>query len=704
MTVPAQELRVEFVSITDGESTFPVTFNAKPDNLKVYLNGRLLSADEYSIGINEDGYVTNAHISAHRDDTIVLTRRSDEIFQPLDLVHGNAFYPEELEKAFDRITEYVQEIDVAQRNAISIGTVTTGDEPGIESVDSNGHFVLNFVIPEGKPGPQGEKGEKGEKGEQGEQGEKGDTGATGPQGEKGEKGDTGTQGIQGKPGAAATISVGTVTTGEPGTPASVTNSGTSANAIFDFVIPKGKSGGGEGSGEENVIETVKVNGNALTVTDKAVDITVPTGLASLADDSSHRLVTDMEKSIWNAKSDFSGSYSDLTDQPTIPTVNNGTITLTQGGIAKGSFTLNQSGNATINFDAGGGGGGGEATDFVNVLETYDETEILSKDGVISTVSDYSSDHCGRFYTKYEVAEELRFQSTESSGFDAPPSGYEFNYDDPDYINNNGFVLATYFAFFVKYYDNGELVTTTVDGQTYPVWVCVGANAHVLTGGMIHTESGKDMKGKGISMSTSVYIYATAGSQAKGWGATTDPANIGNYLGFNEGPVGLCYWDGQNPDTVPALEISEGTTIGWEYNGVECNSMENCGNLPTDWPTQMCMGYGSPFVMSYTGGGAKVLNVGARHDVNVDYDSTSISLIIDRFAAQTNQYGTLTALTITFGDVGADDKEYIFYFTSPDAAGCALTLNNVNTALVASPEAGKGYVLVIRNGIAVGENL
>lgn len=48
----------------------------------------------------------------------------------------------------------------------------------------------------------------------------------------------------------------------------------------------------------------------------------------------------------------SGSYNDLQDKPTIPTVNNATITLTQGGVTKGSFSLNQSNNDTIDFDAG----------------------------------------------------------------------------------------------------------------------------------------------------------------------------------------------------------------------------------------------------------------------------------------------------------------------------------------------------------------
>lgn len=64
----------------------------------------------------------------------------------------------------------------------------------------------------------------------------------GDQGEKGEKGDTGPQGEPGADGAAATVTVGSVTTGEPDTPASVTNSGTQNAAVLDFVIPQGVKG------------------------------------------------------------------------------------------------------------------------------------------------------------------------------------------------------------------------------------------------------------------------------------------------------------------------------------------------------------------------------------------------------------------------------------------------------------------------------
>lgn len=54
-----------------------------------------------------------------------------------------------------------------------------------------------------------------------------------PQGDKGDKGDTGT---------AATIEVGTVTTGAAGSSASVTNSGTASNVVLNFTLPRGKDG------------------------------------------------------------------------------------------------------------------------------------------------------------------------------------------------------------------------------------------------------------------------------------------------------------------------------------------------------------------------------------------------------------------------------------------------------------------------------
>ena len=49
----------------------------------------------------------------------------------------------------------------------------------------------------------------------------------------------------------------------------------------------------------------------------ALEDDIPTALSELTGDSSHRVVTDAEIASWNAKSDFSGSYNDLTDKPVI---------------------------------------------------------------------------------------------------------------------------------------------------------------------------------------------------------------------------------------------------------------------------------------------------------------------------------------------------------------------------------------------------
>lgn len=48
-----------------------------------------------------------------------------------------------------------------------------------------------------------------------------------------------------------------------------------------------------------------------------------------------------------ASSKPSYSWSEISGKPTIPSVGNGTVTITQNGATKGTFTLNQAGNATI---------------------------------------------------------------------------------------------------------------------------------------------------------------------------------------------------------------------------------------------------------------------------------------------------------------------------------------------------------------------
>ena len=94
-------------------------------------------------------------------------------------------------------------------------------------------------------GPKGDTGATGPKGDTGAQGPKGATGAQGPKGDKGDKGDTGAKGPKGDTGATGatpTIKIGTVTTGNAGTNATVTSSVSGTTTTFNFTIPKGATG------------------------------------------------------------------------------------------------------------------------------------------------------------------------------------------------------------------------------------------------------------------------------------------------------------------------------------------------------------------------------------------------------------------------------------------------------------------------------
>lgn len=66
---------------------------------------------------------------------------------------------------------------------------------------------------------------------------------------------------------------------------------------------KSKLAGVESGAEVNILEGVQVNGTDLEVSGKKVNVPVPTALSQLSGDSTHRVVTDAEKTAWGAKYD-----------------------------------------------------------------------------------------------------------------------------------------------------------------------------------------------------------------------------------------------------------------------------------------------------------------------------------------------------------------------------------------------------------------
>lgn len=154
----------------------------------------------------------------------------------------------------------VQQGPAGTAATVTAGTTTTGAAGTSASVTNSGTTsaaVFNFTIPRGDTGAQGPQGTAGTAatvtagttttGAAGTSATVTNSGTTSaavfnftiPRGDTGATGATGAQGI---PGTAATIAAGTTTTGAAGTSASVTNSGTSSAAVFNFTIPRGDTG------------------------------------------------------------------------------------------------------------------------------------------------------------------------------------------------------------------------------------------------------------------------------------------------------------------------------------------------------------------------------------------------------------------------------------------------------------------------------
>ena len=98
---------------------------------------------------------------------------------------------------------------------ITVGDTITGEPGSLASVENLGtdeNVVLEFTIP---------------------------SGATGPTGPEGVIGPTGPAGVDGE---TPILTIGTVTTGEPGTEASASITGTAPNFVLNLTIPQGPTG------------------------------------------------------------------------------------------------------------------------------------------------------------------------------------------------------------------------------------------------------------------------------------------------------------------------------------------------------------------------------------------------------------------------------------------------------------------------------
>ena len=298
---------------------FEIVSNSADTSVDLYYDGILIDSADISDILSAwqyDQFISSGNVVTEGDDKYLELYYNDESLPPVRINITNIA---------EQAGEGPQGPQGPQGKAFEYSDFTPEQLEALRG--PQGHQGAD-----GSQGPQGEKGEdgaqgpqgdKGEDGAQGPQGEKGEDGAQGPQGEKGEdgtqgpqgeKGEDGVQGPQGPQGPSATF--------ETGEGLSMENETLSVDkefvreiaisAITDSLIPQDAretldtleevsewiqnhpeevsamttnvvelSGAVEtlserldnfSGGDENVIEEVKVDGVALPVVDKSVDI------------------------------------------------------------------------------------------------------------------------------------------------------------------------------------------------------------------------------------------------------------------------------------------------------------------------------------------------------------------------------------------------------------------------------------------------
>lgn len=184
------------------------------------------------------------------------------------------------------------------------------------------------------------------------------------------------KGSKGDPGQAATITVGTVTTLPAGSSATVTNTGTSSAAVFDFGIPKGADGTGAG-------DMLKADYDPNSVVELAGGIpdyvasqayTLPTAASNVLGGVKVGTNLSIDASgVLSATDTNTDSLHDLTD------VN---ISLPSNGQV---LTYDNSSSKWVNSDIASGSGGSIITVTTTATSLYGQTVTLS-DG-ITTLSE-----------------------------------------------------------------------------------------------------------------------------------------------------------------------------------------------------------------------------------------------------------------------------------------------------------------------------
>ena len=146
-------------------------------------------------------------------------------------------------------------------------------------------------------------------------------------------------------------------------------------------VEKNKLGGIDTGAQVNTIESVKVNGTALIPdANKAVDVSVPTALSDLSDDSTHRLVSDTEKTTWSGKQDALTFDTVPTQNSTNPVTSGGLYTVITQNELTAATALNDLNDRVSDLEE-------VQVPDVDQYPTEDSTNAVSSGGVYKVITD-----------------------------------------------------------------------------------------------------------------------------------------------------------------------------------------------------------------------------------------------------------------------------------------------------------------------------
>ena len=285
----------------------------------------------------------------------------------------------------------------------------------------------------------------------------------------------------------------------------------------------------------------------------------------------------------------SSKYWAIQSASAAATVNNPTITLTQGGTTKGSFTLNQSSGATIALDAGGAGGiqntatGTDSLSILGTASTYNQTVNV---GVGSSNTGYNSTAVGYNTTAHEDGVAIGMNAT-ASNYDTIAIGRDASVSGNNSIQLGYGTLTTNNIFQVWDYPLLDYSSGKIPDARISSNIARTANIPTVNNPTITFTQGGTTKGSfTLNQSTNASIDLDSGGTVdQVYDGTSTNAQSGTAVaGLLEAiyPVGSVYIGTQS--TCPMSTVMSGTTWTlvssgkalWTGDGTNGNTTINAG--------------------------------------------------------------------------------------------------------------------------------